>query len=122
MRAKSVFTLSLLASLFSFGHADARPQPAVRPAVPAWLALRIQHQFATEEEIAFHRALIEGRSTEPYTRLADDTTVCPGCQSNSLCPQNCTGGCQSTDTSGCKQGTSCLSTCLQSTQDDSSGG
>jgi hypothetical protein len=121
MRAKSFLSLTtgLVASLFAFGHADAKtaPVPAAHSAaVPAWLTLRIQHNFATEEEIAFHRALVEGSSTEPYQRLADETTVCPGCQSSSICPDNCTGGCQSSETGGCKS--SCLLSGLNSDKDD----
>ncbi|MGO8866255.1 MAG: hypothetical protein ACLQME_07110 [Alphaproteobacteria bacterium] len=109
MHAK--FILSLIASVFALAQTDGVAKNALDPAevaraVPGWLLLRVQNDFATKNEIALYQKLLRQSNSAQLGKRVSGGEVCPGCQSTSICPDNCVGGCQSSDTGGCK--TSCL--------------
>lgn len=79
--------------------------------IPGWLQIRIDNGLATAEEKTLYEKLLKEGKTKG-TPSAEE--ACPGCQSTSICPGGCVGGCQSSDTGGCSPGTSCLFAGLQS--------
>jgi hypothetical protein len=72
--------------------------------IPGWLQLRIDNGQATKEDKALYEKLMKAKAGEGPAVKGQE--VCPGCQSTSICPGGCVGGCQSNKTGGCTS--SCL--------------
>ncbi len=71
--------------------------------IPAWLQIRIDKGLATaEDKVLYEKLLKEGKTKG----ASSGEEPCPGCQSTSICPGGCVGGCQSDEVGGCTS--SCL--------------
>jgi hypothetical protein len=76
---------------------------AKKGVIPGWLQIRIDNNLATAKEKTLYKKLLKEGKTKGAPSAKE---VCPGCQSTSICPGGCVGGCQSAQTGGCT--TSCL--------------
>ena len=82
-----------------------KPADAQDQGLPMWAQLRKAYEFATPEERAKFDAMAKA------VLQKGDVAGQAKCTSSDQC-----SGCISSDTGGCKPGTACLFTCLQSGQ------